>query len=61
MNAAAMRFTSLGICELVKSLELSELGNDIAQRLKDMTTRQRHCTDGKLARLLPFMNSPCSN
>lgn len=45
MSAAAMRFTALGICELVKSLELSELGNHIAQRLKDMTTRQRHCTD----------------
>lgn len=55
MSAAAVRFTALGICELVKSLELSELGDHIAQRLKEMTTKTRHCTDGKLARLLSFI------
>jgi hypothetical protein len=55
MSAAAVRFTALGICELVKSLELSELGNHIAQKLREMTTKKRRRADGKLARLLPFM------
>ncbi|KAF5664253.1 hypothetical protein FHETE_7135 [Fusarium heterosporum] len=48
MSAAALRFTSLGICDLVKELELSELGNYIAQRLKEMTTKKQFCVDGKL-------------
>ncbi|KAM0345631.1 hypothetical protein ACHAPU_006285 [Fusarium lateritium] len=45
MSAAAARFTTLGICELVKDLDLSELGNHIAQRLKEMTTKKRFCVD----------------
>jgi hypothetical protein len=55
MSAAAVRFTALGICELVKSLELSELGNHIAQRLQEMTAKTRHCTDGKYTGCYP----PC--
>jgi hypothetical protein len=58
MSAAAVRFTALGICELVKSLELSELGNHIAQRLREMTTKKRLRADGKLVRLFPFMLLP---
>ncbi|KAH6869171.1 hypothetical protein B0T10DRAFT_523911 [Thelonectria olida] len=46
MSAAAVKFMALGICELVKDLELSELGNYIAQELRQMTTKKRTHVDG---------------
>lgn len=47
MSAAAAKFRALGIHELVKDLELSELGNHVAQRLEEMTTGKRLRADGK--------------
>lgn len=47
MNATAVRFISLGICGIVKDLGLSELGRHVAQRMKDMTTKQDVDTGGK--------------
>ncbi|PCD39309.1 hypothetical protein FGRA07_00580 [Fusarium graminearum] len=41
MSAAAAKFRALGIHELVKDLELSELGSHVAQRLEEMTTGKR--------------------
>ncbi|KAF5614823.1 hypothetical protein F25303_14004 [Fusarium sp. NRRL 25303] len=41
MSAAAARFVSLGIYELVKDLGLSELGDYIARKLEEMTTGKR--------------------
>ncbi|KAL4728737.1 hypothetical protein ACLX1H_003136 [Fusarium chlamydosporum] len=39
-------YHSLGICGIVKDLGLSELGRHVAQRMKDMTTKQDVDTGG---------------
>ncbi|KAJ5219196.1 uncharacterized protein N7498_001295 [Penicillium cinerascens] len=41
MHATAFKLKSLGIDDLVRDLELSELGNHIAATLRDLTTRKR--------------------
>lgn len=41
MSAAAARFVSLGIYELVRDFGLLELGDYIARKLEEMTTGKR--------------------
>ena len=53
MNAAAQEFQSLGIGDLVRNLELSELGNHIAETLRDMTSKKRKNVEGKGFRSVP--------
>ncbi|KAG8407938.1 hypothetical protein J3458_020246 [Metarhizium acridum] len=45
MSAAALKFKSLGIDKLVEDLELSELGNHIATKLREMTGKKRKDAD----------------
>ncbi|KID95519.1 hypothetical protein MAJ_08545, partial [Metarhizium majus ARSEF 297] len=45
MTAAALRFKSLGIDKLVEDLKLSELGNHIAAKLREMTGKKRKDAD----------------
>ncbi|KAF5136397.1 hypothetical protein E5D57_000158 [Metarhizium anisopliae] len=49
MTAAALRFKSLGIDKLVEDLELSELGNHISAKLREMTGKKRKYADGRLS------------
>ncbi|OAA39363.1 hypothetical protein NOR_06201 [Metarhizium rileyi] len=63
MSAAALRLRSLGINELVKNLELSNLGNHIARKLKEMTGKKRKMVDDELiqsSRKSPRMTPPLS-
>ncbi|TWU71816.1 hypothetical protein ED733_001360 [Metarhizium rileyi] len=63
MSAAALRLRSLGINELVKNLELSNLGNHIARKLKEMTGKKRKMVDDELiqsCRKSPRMTPPLS-
>ncbi|QLI69463.1 uncharacterized protein G6M90_00g056100 [Metarhizium brunneum] len=48
MTAAALRFKSLGIDKLVEDLELSELGNHISAKLREMTGKKRKDADEEL-------------
>ena len=47
MNAAAHKLGSLGIHDLVKDFELSELGNHVAATLRDMTSKKRKSLEGR--------------
>lgn len=58
MTAAVVKFKSLGIEKMVKNLELSELGNHIAVKLREMTGKKRKEVDGKRN---PFRNALCLN
>lgn len=49
MTAAALRFKSLGIDKLVEDLELSELGNHVSAKLREMTGKKRKDADGRLS------------
>ena len=53
MNAAAHKFVSLGIDDLVKNWGLSELGNHLAATLRDMTSKKRKNVEGKRSRNVP--------
>ena len=55
MSAAVLKFKDLGIKEFVKDLELTELGNHIAAKLREMTGKKRKNVDGR-----PFWNAPIS-
>ena len=55
MSAAVLKFKDLGINEVVKDLELTELGNHIAATLREMTGKKRKGVDGK-----PFLNASVS-
>ena len=47
MSAAVLKFKDLGINEVVKDLELTELGNHIVATLREMTGKKRKDVDGK--------------
>jgi hypothetical protein len=48
MHATATKLKRLGIDDLVRDLELSELGHHIAETLRNMTSRKRKNNPGKL-------------
>ncbi len=47
MSSTSVTFKELGICELVQNLQLSELGNHIAEELRDMTAQKRTHDNGR--------------
>ncbi|RYO82544.1 hypothetical protein DL766_000303 [Monosporascus sp. MC13-8B] len=60
MHAAAIKLKSLGIDDLVRDLELSELGNHIAATLRDLTGRKRKDVPGEMtqgSRKLPRLTA----
>ncbi len=56
MSVAVLKFKDLGINEFVRDLELTELANHIAAKLRDMTGKKRKDVHGKPFEMLQFQS-----